>query len=152
MHYGRHLAAARSDIPDRRGTSSHEGFFITCCHEQTWNLHATLVFLFVVILSTFRFAWHRLKPLYIENRALHCNLAEARDRVTRREGYHASADRNKAQYSAVARRTASRWRLKEPRGAMASFNYVVTAHKSTAVTHSVVGNFTSPSDINLITA
>lgn len=30
------------------------------------------------------------------------------------------------------------------------FNYVVTANKPTAVTHSVVGNFTSPIDINLI--
>ena len=28
--------------------------------------------------------------------------------------------------------------------------YVVTAHKSTAVTHTVVGNFTSPTDLNLI--
>jgi DNA damage-binding protein 1 len=32
------------------------------------------------------------------------------------------------------------------------FNYVVTAHKPTAVTHSVVANFTGPNDINLITA
>ena len=32
------------------------------------------------------------------------------------------------------------------------FNYVVTAHKPTAVTHAVVGNFTSPSDVNLIVA
>ena len=28
--------------------------------------------------------------------------------------------------------------------------YIVTAHKSTAVTHTVVGNFTSPTDLNLI--
>ena len=28
--------------------------------------------------------------------------------------------------------------------------YVVTAHKSTAVTHSCVGNFTSATDVNLI--
>lgn len=32
------------------------------------------------------------------------------------------------------------------------YNYVVTAHKPTAVTHAVVGNFTSPTDLNLITA
>eukprot|EP01105_Mastigella_eilhardi_P017926 TRINITY_DN4133_c0_g1_i1.p1 TRINITY_DN4133_c0_g1~~TRINITY_DN4133_c0_g1_i1.p1 ORF type:complete len:1128 (+),score=278.84 TRINITY_DN4133_c0_g1_i1:36-3419(+) len=30
------------------------------------------------------------------------------------------------------------------------WNYVVTAHKPTAVTHSVVGNFTAPGDTNLI--
>ena len=30
--------------------------------------------------------------------------------------------------------------------------YVVTAHKSTAVTHSAVGNFTDKDDINLIVA
>lgn len=30
------------------------------------------------------------------------------------------------------------------------YNYVVTAHKPTAVTASVVGHFTSPTDINLI--
>jgi len=30
------------------------------------------------------------------------------------------------------------------------YNYVVSAHKPTAVRHSVVGNFTSPSDLNLI--
>lgn len=30
------------------------------------------------------------------------------------------------------------------------WNYVVSAHKPTAVTHSVTGNFTSPTDINLI--
>uniref|UniRef100_A0A7S0WJG8 DNA damage-binding protein 1 n=1 Tax=Chlamydomonas leiostraca TaxID=1034604 RepID=A0A7S0WJG8_9CHLO len=32
------------------------------------------------------------------------------------------------------------------------FNYVVTAHKPTAVIKSVVGNFTSPNDVNLIVA
>jgi DNA damage-binding protein 1 len=37
-------------------------------------------------------------------------------------------------------------------GAAACCNYVVTAHKPTVVTHAVVANFTSPSDINLITA
>ena len=31
-----------------------------------------------------------------------------------------------------------------------SVTVVVTAHKSTAVTHTVVGNFTSPTDLNLI--
>ncbi|EIE24281.1 hypothetical protein COCSUDRAFT_28729 [Coccomyxa subellipsoidea C-169] len=31
-----------------------------------------------------------------------------------------------------------------------AFNYVVTAHKPTSVTQSIVGNFTSPTDINLI--
>ena len=30
--------------------------------------------------------------------------------------------------------------------------YVVTAHKSTAVTHSAVGNFTDKDDLNLIVA
>jgi hypothetical protein len=34
----------------------------------------------------------------------------------------------------------------------ACHNYVVTAHKPTAVTHAVVGNFTSPTDVNLIVA
>lgn len=33
---------------------------------------------------------------------------------------------------------------------MSSYNYVVTAHKPTNVTHSVVGNFTSATDTNLI--
>ena len=32
------------------------------------------------------------------------------------------------------------------------FNYVVTAHKPTAVIKSCVGNFTGPSDVNLIVA
>ena len=31
-----------------------------------------------------------------------------------------------------------------------AFNYVVTAHKPTNVTHSTVGHFTSAQDINLI--
>lgn len=31
-----------------------------------------------------------------------------------------------------------------------AWNYVVTAHKPTNVTQSVVGHFTSPKDINLI--
>lgn len=31
-----------------------------------------------------------------------------------------------------------------------SYNYVVTAHKPTAVNHSCVGNFTSNDDLNLI--
>lgn len=31
-------------------------------------------------------------------------------------------------------------------------NYIVTAHKSTAVTDVVTGNFTSPDDLNLIEA
>eukprot|EP00252_Welwitschia_mirabilis_P019638 TRINITY_DN4603_c0_g1_i1.p1 TRINITY_DN4603_c0_g1~~TRINITY_DN4603_c0_g1_i1.p1 ORF type:complete len:1092 (+),score=216.35 TRINITY_DN4603_c0_g1_i1:257-3532(+) len=35
---------------------------------------------------------------------------------------------------------------------MSIWNYVVTAHKPTNVTHSCVGNFTSPNDINLIIA
>ena len=35
---------------------------------------------------------------------------------------------------------------------MSSYNYVVTAHKPTNVTHSCVGNFTSPDEINLIIA
>jgi len=30
------------------------------------------------------------------------------------------------------------------------FNYHVTAHKPTAVTHSLVGHFTSPTDVNLV--
>ena len=30
------------------------------------------------------------------------------------------------------------------------WNYVVTANKPTAVSHSLVGNFTSPTDLNLI--
>jgi len=32
------------------------------------------------------------------------------------------------------------------------YSYVVTAQKATAVTHSVTGNFTSSTDINLIIA
>lgn len=32
------------------------------------------------------------------------------------------------------------------------FNYVVSAQQPTAVTHAVVGNFTSPADVNLILA
>uniref|UniRef100_A0A6N2MA95 DNA damage-binding protein 1 n=1 Tax=Salix viminalis TaxID=40686 RepID=A0A6N2MA95_SALVM len=35
---------------------------------------------------------------------------------------------------------------------MSVWNYVVTAHKPTNVTHSCVGNFTSPQDLNLIVA
>uniref|UniRef100_A0A1J3EVB7 DNA damage-binding protein 1a n=1 Tax=Noccaea caerulescens TaxID=107243 RepID=A0A1J3EVB7_NOCCA len=35
---------------------------------------------------------------------------------------------------------------------MSSWNYVVTAHKPTSVTHSCVGNFTSPQELNLIVA
>ncbi|KOM28694.1 hypothetical protein LR48_Vigan564s000400 [Vigna angularis] len=35
---------------------------------------------------------------------------------------------------------------------MSIWNYVVTAHKPTNVTHSCVGNFTSPQDLNLIIA
>ena len=35
---------------------------------------------------------------------------------------------------------------------MSIWNYVVTAHKPTNVTHSCVGNFTSPQDLNLILA
>ncbi|CAI0545441.1 unnamed protein product [Linum tenue] len=35
---------------------------------------------------------------------------------------------------------------------MSVWNYVVTAHKPTNVTHSCVGNFTSPQELNLITA
>ncbi|KHN28998.1 DNA damage-binding protein 1, partial [Glycine soja] len=35
---------------------------------------------------------------------------------------------------------------------MTIWNYVVTAHKPTNVTHSCVGNFTSPQDLNLIIA
>ncbi|KAF5752708.1 hypothetical protein HS088_TW01G00624 [Tripterygium wilfordii] len=35
---------------------------------------------------------------------------------------------------------------------MSSWNYVVTAHKPTNVTHSCVGNFTSPQELNLIIA
>lgn len=31
-----------------------------------------------------------------------------------------------------------------------AFNYVVSAHKPTAVQHSVVGHFTSPDDLNLV--
>jgi hypothetical protein len=33
---------------------------------------------------------------------------------------------------------------------LAMWNYVVTAQKPTAVTHSLVGNFTSSSELNLI--
>lgn len=33
-----------------------------------------------------------------------------------------------------------------------TMNYVVTAHKPTAVTHSVVGHFTSATDLNLVVA
>ncbi|KAL5229399.1 hypothetical protein ABZP36_028175 [Zizania latifolia] len=36
--------------------------------------------------------------------------------------------------------------------AMSVWNYVVTAHKPTSVTHSCVGNFTSPHQLNLIVA
>ncbi|MQL89144.1 hypothetical protein Taro_021716 [Colocasia esculenta] len=35
---------------------------------------------------------------------------------------------------------------------MSMWNYVVTAHKPTNVTHSCVGNFTSPQELNLIIA
>ncbi|KAG4209707.1 hypothetical protein ERO13_A03G216700v2 [Gossypium hirsutum] len=35
---------------------------------------------------------------------------------------------------------------------MSTWNYVVTAHKPTNVTHSCVGNFTSPQELNLIVA
>lgn len=35
---------------------------------------------------------------------------------------------------------------------MSIYNYVVTAHKPTNVTHSAVGNFTSPTHLNLIIA
>ncbi|KAF3778186.1 hypothetical protein EJ110_NYTH43946 [Nymphaea thermarum] len=35
---------------------------------------------------------------------------------------------------------------------MSVWNYVVTAHKPTNVTHSCVGNFTSPQELNLIIA
>lgn len=35
-----------------------------------------------------------------------------------------------------------------PEGSM--YNYVVTAHKPSNVTKSVVGHFTSPTDVNLI--
>uniref|UniRef100_A0A0D9V2C3 DNA damage-binding protein 1 n=1 Tax=Leersia perrieri TaxID=77586 RepID=A0A0D9V2C3_9ORYZ len=37
-----------------------------------------------------------------------------------------------------------------PGGARRSWNYVVTAHKPTVVTHSCVGNFTAPDHLNLI--
>ena len=37
-----------------------------------------------------------------------------------------------------------------PPPAGCSLNYVVTAHKPTAVTHSIVGHFTSADDVNLI--
>lgn len=30
------------------------------------------------------------------------------------------------------------------------YNYVVTAHKPTAVSHAAMGSFTSPTDVNLI--
>jgi len=33
---------------------------------------------------------------------------------------------------------------------MSKFNYLVTAHRPSVVTHACVGNFTSPSDLNLI--
>ena len=33
-----------------------------------------------------------------------------------------------------------------------AFNYVVSAHKPTAVTHSLVGHFTAPQDLNLVIA
>lgn len=35
---------------------------------------------------------------------------------------------------------------------MSVWNYVVTAQKPTSVTHSCVGNFTSPQELNLIVA
>ena len=35
---------------------------------------------------------------------------------------------------------------------MSVWNYVVTAHKPTSVSHSCVGNFTSPNQLNLIIA
>lgn len=35
---------------------------------------------------------------------------------------------------------------------MSSWNYVVTAHKPTNVTHSCVGYFTNPQELNLIIA
>ena len=42
--------------------------------------------------------------------------------------------------------------LCSPEIATGSFNYVVNAYKSTSVIKSVVGSFTSPTDINLIIA
>jgi hypothetical protein len=44
------------------------------------------------------------------------------------------------------------WELRNRRRKMSTWNYVVTAHKPTNVTHSCVGNFTSPQDLNLIIA
>ena len=41
---------------------------------------------------------------------------------------------------------------KQEKRTMTIWNYVVTAHKPTNVTHSCVGNFTSPQDLNLIIA
>jgi DNA damage-binding protein 1 len=35
---------------------------------------------------------------------------------------------------------------------MSTWNYVVTAHKPTSVTHSCVGHFTGPHQLNLIVA
>jgi hypothetical protein len=35
-------------------------------------------------------------------------------------------------------------------GVGCQYNYVVSAQKPTAVTHSVVGNFTSSTDVNLV--
>jgi hypothetical protein len=35
---------------------------------------------------------------------------------------------------------------------MSKWNYVVTAHKPTSVSHSCVGNFTGPHELNLIVA
>jgi DNA damage-binding protein 1 len=36
--------------------------------------------------------------------------------------------------------------------ALSGYNYVITAHKPTSVTQSVVGSFTGSSDVNLIIA
>jgi hypothetical protein len=57
----------------------------------------------------------------------------------------------------IRRRPRSQRTMAEPmevqqKGLGCVHNYVVTAQKPTAVTHAIVGHFTSPSDINLIVA
>lgn len=54
-------------------------------------------------------------------------------------------------YNSNQKRRDWRWRRKTQK-IMSIWNYVVTAHKPTNVTHSCVGNFTAPQELNLIIA
>ena len=40
--------------------------------------------------------------------------------------------------------------MMKARPSACAYNYVVTAHKPTSVSHSAVGHFTGPEDLNLI--